>query len=316
MSNTPTALSAGQLAALFTQLQQLESAGLPAFQAFEFLAKSEPRLKAPLVLMQRQLKSGRPISEAGFMAGIFDDTQKALIRAAEAGGRLAGVYGQLAGYYSGLSGRINKVKSRLWLPALMLAVALFVQPLPALVGSQISLGGYLQLSVGRLVLVSTVVFLLARLPGILRGLGAGAAWDRALLGMPVVAKRIVDRQMNGFFFVLAMSLESGLDFAQALHQAVATIRNDSLRERFAPAFAMLGSGASVADTLAEVSVIDATMIRIVHSSEQSGRLASGILQFTRQDAENLSLQDDALAAWLPRVIYSLVAIWMAYSILH
>jgi len=315
MSNTHPALSAMQLSALFTQLQQLESAGLPAFQAIAVLAKSESGLKTPLVLMQRHLKSGRTISEAGYRAGIFDDTQKALIQAAETSGRLTEVYGQLACYYSGLSMRINKVKSRLWLPALVLAIALLVQPLPALVGSQISLGGYLQLSLGRLVAIAAAIFILLRLPGILRALGAGAAWNRLLLGVPVVAQWIVARQLNGFFFVLAMLLEGGLAFAEALPKAVATIRNDALRERFAPALAMSGSGASVAGTLAEVSVIDATMLQVVDSSEQSGKLASGILQFNQLEAETLSLQDDALAAWLPRVIYVLVAVWMAYSVL-
>lgn len=315
MSNTLPALSAGQRAALFAQLQQLESAGLPAFQAFAALAKFEPRLKTPLLLMQRHLKSGRAISEAGYRAGIFDDTQQALIQAAEASGRLAEVYGQLAGYYSGLSARIQKVRSRLWLPALVLAMALFVQPLPALVGSQISLGGYLQLGLGRLVVISIAVFLLVRLPGMLRSLGAGAAWDRLLLGVPVVAQRIVERQLNGFFYVLAMLLESGLAFAEAFPKAVATIRNEALRKHFAPALAMPDSGASVADTLAEVSVIGAAMLQVVHSSEQSGKLVSGIMQFAQLEAETHNLQDDALAAWLPRVFYVLVAGWMAYSIL-
>lgn len=311
MSSKPSSSTAAQLAALFTQLQQLESAGLPAFQAFAVLAKSSPDLKNPLALMQRQLKAGRPISEAGFRAGIFDDTQKALLQAAETGGRLAVVYRQLAAHYSALSGRINSVRSRLLLPALLLVIALFVQPLPALTGAQIGVGGYLQLTLGRLAVVAATLFLLVRLPGILRGLGAGAA----LLSLPVVGRRIVARQLNGFFFILAMLLEGGLAFAEALPKAVATIRNDAVRDSFVPALAMLGSGASVTATLAEVKLINAAMLGVVDSSEQSGRLASGIMQYTRLEAEALGRQDDALAAWLPRIIYALVAAWMAYSLL-
>lgn len=311
MPSKPSALPAAQLAALFTQLQQLEAAGLPAFQACALLAESSPDLKNPLALMQRQLKAGKPISEAGFRAGIFDGAQQALLRAAETSGQLAAVYEQLAAHYSALSGRINSVRSRLLLPVLVLAIALLVQPLPALVGAQIGVGGYLLLVLGRLAMIAAALFLLVRLPGILRGLGAGAS----LLNLPVAGRWRVRRQLNEFFFMLALLLESGLAFSEALPGAVATISDAAVRDSFAPALAMLGSGASVAASLAEVKLIDAEMLGVVDSSEQSGRLASGMMQYTQLEAEAIGRQDDALAAWLPRIIYALVAAWMAYSLL-
>jgi type II secretory pathway component PulF len=78
---------------------------------------------------------------------------------------------------------------------------------------------------------------------------------------------------------------------------------------------MLTTGASVTETLAKVPIINATLLQIVNSSEQSGKLASGILHFTRLEADTISLQDDALAEWLPRLVYTVIAVWMAYSIL-
>jgi type II secretory pathway component PulF len=57
------------------------------------------------------------------------------------------------------------------------------------------------------------------------------------------------------------------------------------------------------------------MLQIINSSEQSGTLASNIMHFSKIEADNISLQDDALAEWLPRLVYSLIAIWMGYSIL-
>ncbi|HEY8095192.1 MAG TPA: type II secretion system F family protein, partial [Methylobacter sp.] len=298
-----------------TQLKYLESAGLPAFQAFAILAKSEPELKKPLAKMQQQLKSGRPISEAGFRAGIFNDTHKTLIHAAETTGRLAEVYGQLADYYTDFASRIKKVKSRLYFPALTLIIALFVQPLPDLIGSKITGLDYLQLSLGRLVIIGFGVFFLVRLPAILCSLGLEGGWHRLQMRVPVVAKWIIKRQINEFFFILAMMLESGLAFAEALPKAVASIKNGCLREQFRPALSMRTSGASVSDTLAKVSVINATMRQIVNSSEQSGKLAGGILHFCRLETATIGLHDDALAEWLPRLVYSIIAAWMAYSIL-
>jgi general secretion pathway protein F len=315
MPETNLPLSLEQLALLFTQLKRLEASGLPAVQAFDILIKSEIKATKPLAVMQQQLSAGRPISEAGFKAGIFNDTHKTLIQAGESSGRLTDVYGQLASYYTGLSSRVKKIKSRLIFPVLVLIIALFVQPLPDLIALKISGLGYLQLSLGRLIFIGLSVFLLIRLPGILRGFGAETAWHRLQLRIPAVAKWITKRQLNEFFFILGMMLESGVAFAVALPKSVATVKNNSLRENFSPALSALATGASVTDTLAKVPVINATTLQILNSSEQSGKLVSGMLHFTRLESETISLQDDALAEWLPRLVYIVIAIWMAYSIL-
>ncbi|MFI4938785.1 MAG: type II secretion system F family protein [Burkholderiales bacterium] len=316
MTKAYYSLSAEQLATLFTQLKSMELAALPAFQAIDILRQSEARLRKPLAAMQQQLTLGRPISEAGFKAGIFNEVHKTLIHAAESSGRLAEVYGRLASHYAGLSGRIKKIKSRLTFPALTLIISLFIQPLPALVSSEISGFDYIKLSAGRILVMGIGLFLLIRLPMILRGLGAESDWHRLQLKTPVVGKWIIKRQVNEFFAILAMMLEGGVPFSEALPKAVASVGNGCLREQFSPAIAILGSGASVADTFSKVPVINATWLHRVNSSERSGKLASGILQFTQMEAQTISLQDNALAEWLPRLVYGMIAIWLAYSILR
>jgi general secretion pathway protein F len=230
-------------------------------------------------------------------------------------GKLAMVYGQLANYYMGLSSRVKKVKSRLYFPALVLIIALFVQPLPDLVASKVSGFGYLQSSLGRFIVIGFGIFLLIRLPTILSHFGAETVWHRLQLRIPMIAKWLTKRQLNEFFFILGMMLEGGITFGVALPKAVATIKNSSLRENFSLALTTLVTGASVTDTLAKVPIINAPKLLIVNSSEQSGKLPSGILHFTRLESETISLQDDALAEWFPRLVYIIIAVWMAYSIL-
>ena len=315
MDSSSLILSPAQLATLFSKLRQLESAGLPAIQAFALLAESDTSLKTPLVLMQRNLKAGIAISEAGFRAKLFDDTLRALIHAAESSGRLAEVYGQLTRYYSRKAVRFAKVRSRMWLPAITLAIALFVQPLPALVSDEISTGDYMFLTFGRLAILALLIVLLMRLPGILRNAGMGDLWSRLQLAIPVVGQHIIARQLNDFFFALTMLLEGGLAFSEAMPKAVATIRNEALRAKFSPALKILDSGASVTATLEKVSAIDRMMLGVVNSSEQSGDLAGGISHYNQQQAEVLDRQDDELATWLPRLAYALVAVWMINSLL-
>ena len=315
MNNPSLTLRPAQLAALFKQLLQLESAGLPAIQAFALLAESDTSLKVALILIQRNLKAGMPISEAGFRAKVFDDTLRALVHAAESSGRLTEVYDQLAKYYSCKAARDSKVRSRMWLPGITFAIALFVKPLPALISDQISSGDYLYLTLGQFAMLAVLIILLMRLPGILHNASMGELWDRLLLAIPVVGRHILARQLNEFFFTLSLLLEGGLAFSEALPKAIATIRNEALKAKFSPALAMLNSGASVATTLEAVSAIDGMMLGVVNSSEQSGDLAGGISQYNRLKAEILNHQDDELATWLPRLAYALVAGWMISSLL-
>jgi general secretion pathway protein F len=309
-------LTTKQRAILFAELKRLESAGLPAIQALSLVSQHEPLLKKALIHMCQQLNAGRSIAEAGFNAGIFDVTHKTLIHAAEISGRLTDIYGALADYYSILNRRINQVKSRLYLPGLMLIIALFVQPLPALIGSSISGFAYLQLSLGRLLFIGLAVISLVRFPRLLSGLGLESNWHRFLLRLPGVSSWLVNRQINQFFFILALMLESGLSFADALPKAIASIKNSGLKENFSTALAMRTSGASVADCLSTVPLISSNWLGIIKSSENSGKLSSGILHFSRIEAENINLQDEAFAEWLPRIIYAIIAGWMAYSLLN
>jgi type II secretory pathway component PulF len=57
------------------------------------------------------------------------------------------------------------------------------------------------------------------------------------------------------------------------------------------------------------------MLQVINSGEQSGKLASNLMHFSKLEADTLSLQDEALAEWLPRLVYGVIAAWMAYSIL-
>jgi len=308
-------LNAGQSAQLFAQLYRLESAGLPAVQAFDALLAVNGPLQKPLMALTRQLKSGRPIADAGFRAGLFDGTQRALIQAAEASGQLARVYQQLAQYYASRDSRLKKIKSRLFLPGAMLVMACFVQPIPALVAQDITPADYLGLSLGRLITLFLSLLLLVKLPAILQRLGLLSVWHRLQLRIPSVAKWLIRRQINEFFRLLGLMLESGLAFSEALPKAVAAIPNSCLRNRFKPALAAAGSGQSVCDVLNLTGLINPGLLNIVHSSEHSGKLGAGVLHFSNLEAENINLNDEALAQWLPRMAYAAVALWMAYSIL-
>jgi type II secretory pathway component PulF len=243
--------------------------------------------------------------------------QRALLYAAEKSGTLAAAYKQLADYYAARAKRLRKIKSRCYYPAFLLTLSLFLQPLPPLVAGSITASEYLQLSAGRLGLIIFAVYIALHLPAALSRWGLKPAIDRLQLQLPWVSGWVIKRQLNDFYLNLALLLAAGLSYAEALPKLVASIPNSGLRAQFRPALAKLNSGESVADILSTVdSIRDTTAIQIINSCEHSGSLAEGLQRFAELEAENLHLQDDMLAEWLPRLVYAGVVIWIASSILE
>jgi len=302
--------SSETLAQLFRQLAQLEAAGLPATRAFELVDVADRKLRVQLQGMQRQLHSGKSVAEAGFKLGVFDETQHTIIHAAEIGGQLGGAYRQLATHYERLAKRLKKIRSQLILPILVLIIALFVQPLPTLIVGQLTLGHYLAKTVGRLFVLAVISYSVLQLPRWFQRLGLKALWDKDVLKIPLLNKWLIKRQLNEFYFLLVLLLDAGLPFNQALSKAVSHIENTALRAQFATALKHSHSGASVANTLALVPIVSSATLALINTGEQSGTLA----HFNQIDAETIALQDDALAEWLPRIVYVFITAWMAYSI--
>jgi len=303
-------LTTESLAILFQHLYQMETAGIPAIQSLSLLKMTDKVLNKKLARMQRQLNTGLSIAVAGANVGIFDETHQALINSAESSGMLTVVYQQLANHYSDKLSRVQKMKSRFYLPTLILLLALLIEPIPLLVLGKITFLSYLTQSVGIFLQILIGFFIIFKLCFWFKGL-----FQHLQLQLPIISKWIIKRQINGFLFILAMMMDAGVAFTEALPLAVATIKNKVLQKRFKVAIQERHSGEAIALILARVQAISRPAIQIISTSEFSGNLAESLLHFVRREAEIISLQDDTLSEWLPRLFYLSVCLWMANSIL-
>ena len=138
----PALLDLAARAQLFGHLAAMEKAGVPVEQALLSL-QVPARAKAALASLQTQIAGGSDMASAGLRSGLFTQLDSTLLRAAQASGCLAAVYQRLAERYNHRAQQTAAVKSRLLMPAAVLVLALFIQPLPALVGGQLSIVGYL-----------------------------------------------------------------------------------------------------------------------------------------------------------------------------
>lgn len=305
---------------LYLQLSRLDEAGFPALQAFELLLKTNQKSRHQIQQTQRFLKLGNTIADSGYKAGIFNEFDKDLLQAGEVSGHIGIIYKKLARRYENQIKRAKKIKSKCYLPLLILIIALFVQPLPALISNEISFVDYCVVSIGRLLKIVFLFYIVVKLPfwltqGKLQFLGLKNLVYSVQLKLPLISSWVISRQLNEFLYSIGMMLAAGLPMTDALAKSVNTINNPKLKVQFNSVILATQKGGAFAEALADVPEVDYQTVQLLLIGEKSGKLAKTILHHVKIEQENIDLKDDLLAEWIPRIFYFLVSLWVASSII-
>lgn len=310
MSNQ-TPLSFRIRAELFTQLAQMETAGLPPDRAFSILKvadSAQPRLNA----MQQLLKRA-DLATAGERSGLFTPLEAALVRASLTAGSPENLYRRLAQLYTQRAMQVAKAKSQMMLPAFMLIAALLIAPLPQLASGTLSLGGFLWGVAKPLLMIGALA-----LAG--RWLVTQAATSSSLLNVPLLGTMIVQRNARDFFESLATLLEAGVPVLDALPVAVKTIKNDRIKWDYARVLPRMKTGATLSQALEDCDYLGSPASReralaFINTGEASGTLPEMLLRHVAFETDAINARAQQLATWAPRVIYAMLVIWMAMGLL-
>lgn len=304
-------------AQLFAHLAAMEKAGVPVERAL--LSVQVPaRAKAALASLQTQIVGGSDMASAGLRSGLFTPLDSTLLRAAQASGCLAAIYQRLAERYNHRAQQAAAIKSRLLMPAAVLVLALFIQPLPALVGGQLSIAGYLW---G----VLWPLLVLGALYALGRGLylhrehapaGAASPLDGLLASVPILGPALLRRNLRDFFDSLGLMLEAGMPMLEALPKACAVISHAQLRKRFSAVQLAIQRGHSLAQALSALDFPGQGLaLGLIRTGEASGTLPASLLNYASVESQKLDSLNEQLATWLPRLLYAGVMLWMAYGLL-
>jgi type II secretory pathway component PulF len=301
-------------AELFSQLATLERAGLPTEHALATINLPQ-RYQANLAVMRKALTRGKTIAQAGAQAGIFNSLETALIAAACQAGSPAATCTRLA-EQAALHARLAKqIRAKLALPALMLLLGLLINPLPALIMGTLSAGGYL-LGIMMPLAAITSMYLLGKLifNSIENNTSSGLA--QALLQVPLFGSWYLRSKQRDFVDNLALLLHAGVSMFEAIPIAQSTIHCGYLEAQCKPLLRQLQRGQSLTEALAFVPwLADATLIAMVKTGETSGTLPEMLQRHANLLSADVEHTATQFAAWLPRIIYALIASWMAWGIL-
>ena len=323
MPTSPTASRGGPLALdvacraeLHTSLGRLLSSGFPADKAIETSGEiCGGGLRDALARAAIAVQKGVGMTRALDLAGLLLPSDRALLSAGESAGCIDCVFDELGSRYDAAQARARAVQAKLWLPAAVLALGLFLAPLPALVGGRIDAAAYAGRTLGVLALLVVGVK------------SAMAAWRRYhRTGWPAPLAAALDRlplwgtvqrgrgRSDALSNVHAM-LNAGVPAAQALAGIARAEPNPCRAKELHDATKRLRDGRSVAESLRDAALLDAGAFAVVQAGEAAGRLEESLSRSVRQSSSDVDSRLDTLAEWLPRIVYGCVAAWIAVSVL-
>jgi len=298
-------------AELYSQLSTLEAAGLPFERAMGLLSLSgEGQVR--LQDMRSHLANGLVPASAGERAAVFTKLEARLIQAAFNAGSPSAMYRRLADYCTDRAMQLSTMKARLMLPGAIFFMSLLLAPLPALVGGSIGLFGFVWAVVKPLALLAGLFYAVRWWFGAQAGDDAGGR----LRSLPLYGPIAIRQNLRDFLESLALLLEAGVSMQDALPAALDTVQDAAIRRDLSRLRPLVEKGASLADGLRMLSwTSNSRLIEFVESGEAAGKLPEMLKRYVALETEAINGFYEQLAAWVPRVVYALVALSVAYSLI-
>lgn len=276
-----------------TQLAVMVDTGITLSSALQGLIAQEqnPKLKQLLLALQTSVEGGSDFSSAlQEHPKYFDPTYVALVRASEASGTLAEMLERIADYLRARMESRAKVRSAMTYPlviaALAVAVTIFLltyimpkfEPLFSRKGVELPKMTVVMMSVSRMLVdywyawIVGAVAIVVALVFWLRTEAGQRFRDRAILSLPLLGpvfrKIILSRSIN----TLGTMIASGVSALDALRLCGEAAGNrlyldlwENVRER-------VTAGEQICEALAGQTLIPPTLVQMIASGEQSGRL--------------------------------------------
>lgn len=296
----------------YGQLATLLRAAIPVSRILSQLVASPP--EASLGKVARQLRDhldhGGTWTEAfRSVPGWAPAFDLALIEAGERSGRLDDAFDTLARHHRIRAENIQKVLQSSAYPLLVLHIAVFVVPLPALVSGG-SLAGYLAKSVGVLVVFYALIGLTAWAFAGQRG-DLWRAWvERLCLRVPVLGAARSALALSRLARALEALTSAGVLVTEGWPLAARASGSPLLTETVAAWPSRLASGQTPAELVAISGPFPDLFVSAYSTGEISGQLDQQLRWLASHYEEEGFQKLRALAVAFPMIGYALLGIWI------
>jgi len=307
-------------AELYHQLASLTSAGVGLITGLGMLLKAppSPAYRRPLQQLLQRLEQGATFADAlrGLGERWLPAFDIALLEAGEQSGRLDTCFRQLSAYYDERARTARQILSEVAYPALVLHLAVLVFPVSLLTRLvwQGDVFGYVMAKAAVLVPGYGAVLFVLYLGQAQRGERWRAALEQALRRIPVLGVARMNLALARLSASLEGLLNAGVSIIDSWQLAAAASGSPALQRTVGAWTPRVRAGQTPAEAVRESGAFPDLFTHLYSTGEMSGRLEETLQQLYRHYQEEASRQLQLLARWVPKLIYLVVVLIVAYQV--
>ena len=267
-----------------------------------------------LTSLATKLDNGQSVTEAFSRLRIASDLDLALLEIGEAAGRLADVTSAIADRYQQTIDRSRKMKSGLRQPLILGLLALVLLPIPEVAAGRLDLAQYLMIALAYL-LVGLLAWHLLRY---LFNQAASAPESypaHPFIDLPLIGPLLLDFSRASFLERLSLLFSAGYPIIEATERSHESLVGFARRRRYRQIGQDLHAGYSISDTFEHHEILNAHQLPILISGDQAGRLEDALTRIAVDARQTLDAKLDAIATWFPRLVYTLLSIFIASQLI-
>jgi type II secretory pathway component PulF len=306
-------------ATLFREFAKLLKADFHLDRTFTLLLNQNPgaSVKQFLRSAQERLGSGVGLTEALRHAngGGLTALDAAMIGAGEQSGRLAQSFALLADYYESLVESSRKARGAMLYPLILAHLGVILPELPAAIAAD-ALGGLPWRILTRLGVLWGGILLVSKMwktwsqraetvPGA----------DRLLANLPLLGSMRRHWALARFTQVAHSALLAAVRPQEWMRLAGEASGSGQFREGSRIAAGLVAEGQPVAASLRAGGGFPKGFVDALDTAEETGTLDHEMARWARLEAEQARTAMDRVAVWLPRVLYAVIALYVAARII-
>ncbi|HTA94969.1 MAG TPA: type II secretion system F family protein [Verrucomicrobiae bacterium] len=309
-----------QRAELYHQLAQLTSAGIGVVQSLEQIKRNPPArsFREPLQRILDELAKGRLVAESLRQISWLPEFDIALIEAGERSGRLDSCFRLLADYYNDRARIAKQVISQLAYPVGLIHFAAFVfliiLPFAA---SQFNASLFFLCGKAALILAPlyVVTFFLIYATQSKHGEKWRTRIESFARPIPILGTARRFLALARLAAALEALISAGVNIVEAWDLAATACGSPALRRAVESWKPQIVAGRTPAEVLRERREFPEMFANLYATGEVSGKLDETLKRLYAYYQEEGTRKLHAFAQWMPRLVYCVVAIVIAYKVI-
>jgi type IV pilus assembly protein PilC len=310
-----------QRAELYHQLNQLTSAGIPIVHALEQIERRPPAAAyhQPLQRVLDEIAKGATLAESLRRLDWLPEFDLALIGAGEQSGKLDACFRMLADYYNDRAQVIRQVISQLIYPVGLVHMAAFVF-LILLPFAASQFNASLLFLCAKAALILSPLYCAVGLMIYATQSKHGEIWrariEAFLRRVPILGKARHYLALSRLAAALEALISAGVNIVEAWDLAATASGSPALRRAVAAWKSRVVAGQMPSEAVSRCPLFPGTFANLYASGEVSGKLDDSLRSISRIYNEDGTRKLNAFATWMPRLVYILVALLIAYNIVQ